>query len=84
VADRTELAGTMWSMMITIRLLSQTFLAPIFWNDLIAKGPVRSCIMATSMLASTISPDVTSGLSEALAKIFSIMFIAGHSQSVVS
>jgi len=70
-------------MMITL-LLSHTFLAPISRNDLMANGPVKSWIIAASMFASTISPEEICCLPEAVAKIFSIMFMIGHLQSAVS
>ena len=48
---------------------------PIFLKASMANGPVKSCTMITSTFASTISPGYTTFFPEALAKIFSVMFI---------
>ena len=49
---------------------SQTLSAPIFSNDSTARGPVKSCVIATSIFAIIISPASTLSLLDALKSFF--------------
>src|SRR5688572_31145397 len=68
-ADDSEDAGIQWSMGTTMRLGSQTFVAPISLNGLTSCARA-SWAMATSTLQSTTSPTLTPLLPDLRARIF--------------
>src|SRR5688500_9310912 len=69
LAEDSLLAGIQWSMGTTMRLGSQTLVAPISLNGLTSCASA-SCAMATSTLQSTTSPVVTDLTPALRARIF--------------